>query len=141
MTPWKSHKYLLPYRDFDNYDFRSCINIWNPDKKYKNNVDKLRFLEFDITPGNTLFIPPYWWYSIQFNDNSDTIVTSITYNSIMNCVSNIPNWVLYYLQQTNTKTKITKTLPIEISDTPELENIDKNTEITENTDSPITQEI
>ena len=57
MTPWKSHKYLLPYRDFDNYDFRSCINIWNPDKKYKNNVDKLRFLEFDITPGNTLFIP------------------------------------------------------------------------------------
>ena len=121
MTPWKSHKYLLPYRDFENYEFRSRINVWNPDKKHKNDVDKLRFLEFDITPGNTLHIPPYWWYSIQFNDDSDTIVTSITYNSIMNCLSNLPNWGLYYLQQTNTKTKITKTLPIENSNENEKE--------------------
>lgn len=116
MTPWKSHKYLLPYRDFENYEFRSRINIWNPDKKHKHDFDKLKFLEFDITPGNTLHIPPYWWYSIKFNNESDTIVTSMTYNSIMNCVSNLPNWCIYYLQQTNTKTKITKTLPIELND-------------------------
>jgi|TARA_B110000285_G_scaffold38428_1_gene41702 hypothetical protein len=140
MTPWKSHKYLLPHRDFENYDFRSRINVWNPDKKHKNEVDKLRFLEFEITPGNTLHIPPHWWYSIQFNDDSDTIVTSITYNSIMNCVSNLPNWGLYFLQQTNTKTKITKTLPIEISDENKNES-DKEVEPTENTDTPMTQEI
>ena len=141
MTPWKSHKYLLPYRDFENYEFRSRINVWNPDKKHKNDVDKLRFLEFDITPGNTLHIPPYWWYSIQFNDDSDTIVTSITYNSIMNCLSNLPNWGLYYLQQTNTKTKITKTLPIENSNENEKELDVKNNESIENKEVPMTQEI
>ena len=141
MTPWKSHKYLLPYRDFENYEFRSRVNVWNPDKTHKNNIDKLRFLEFDITPGNTLHIPPYWWYSIQFNDDSDTIITSITYNSIMNCVSNLPNWGLYYLQQTNTKTKITKTLPIENSNENEEEIHDKNNESIENKDVPMTQEI
>lgn len=141
MTPWKSHKNLLPYRDFENYEFRSRINVWNPDKKHKNDVDKLRFLEFDITPGHTLNIPPYWWYSIQYNDDADTIVTSITYNSVMNCVSNLPNWGLYYLQQTNTKTKITKTLPIEISDENNPEITDKEVESTENTEIPMTQEI
>jgi hypothetical protein len=60
-----------------------------------------------------LYIPPYWWYSIKFDSGTDTIVTSITYNSIMNCITNLPNWGLYYLQQTNTKTKVTKTLLIE----------------------------
>ena len=54
-----------------------------------------------------------WILSIQFKDGKDTIISSITYNSLMNCVSNLPNWGLYYLQLTNTKTKITKTLPIE----------------------------
>jgi hypothetical protein len=121
MTPWKSHKYLHPLRDFENYEFRSRMNVWKPDKTHKHDFDKLRFLEFDITPGHTLHIPPYWWYSIQFNDDSDTIVTSMTYNSVMNCVSNLPNWGMYYLQQTNTKTKITKTLPIHIT---EEENLD-----------------
>ena len=141
MTPWKSHKYLLPYRDFENYEFRSRINIWNPDKKHKHDFDKLKFLEFDITPGNTLHIPPYWWYSIKFNNESDTIVTSMTYNSIMNCVSNLPNWGMYYLQQTNTKTKITKTLPIEIN---EEDTEDKSNTVESSSPKPnveMTQEI
>jgi hypothetical protein len=141
MTPWKSHKHLLPYRDFENYEFRSRINVWNPDKKHKSEFDKLKFLEFDITPGNTLHIPPYWWYSIQFNDDSDTIVTSMTYNSVMNCVSNLPNWGMYYLQQTNTKTKITKTLPVEISEEEPEENSNKIEDISDKSAIEMTQEI
>ena len=141
MTPWKSHKHLLPYRDFENYEFRSRINVWNPDKKHKSDFDKLKFLEFDITPGNTLHIPPYWWYSIQFNDDSDTIVTSMTYNSVMNCVSNLPNWGMYYLQQTNTKTKITKTLPIEINEEEPEENSNKIEDISDKPAIEMTQEI
>jgi hypothetical protein len=140
MTPWKSHKYLSPYRDFENYDFRSRVNVWKPNAKHKQDVDKVKFLEFDITCGNVLHIPPYWWYSIQFNDKTDTIVTSITYNSIMNCVSNIPNWILYYLQQTNTKTKITKTLPINLIENPSVDTSEKPQSETTN-DIPMTQEI
>ena len=141
MTPWKSHKYLHQHRDFENYEFRSRMNVWKPDKQHKNDFDKLRFLEFDITPGNTLHIPPYWWYSIQFNDDSDTIVTSITYNSVMNCVSNLPNWGMYYLQQTNTKTKITKTLPIEVIDDNNDDTSEKQDESSDKPGIEMTQEI
>ena len=140
MTPWKSNKYLAPYRDFENYEFRSRVNVWNPDKAHKNNVEKLRFLEFDITPGNTLHIPPYWWYTIQFSKDNDTVITSITYNSIMNCVTNLPNWGLYYLQQTNTKTKITKTLPIDIDADKPIENSETTVDNNSN-EVPMTQEI
>ena len=130
MTPWKSHNFLHPYTDMENYDFRSKINVWNPDKEHKRDFDKVRFLEFDITVGNMLYIPPYWWYSIKFDSGTDTVVTSITYNSIMNCLTNLPNWGLYYLQQTNTKTKVTKTLSME-----DMVNTDEDEKVLDNTAS------
>lgn len=113
MTPWKSSKHLYPINDYENYEFRSQINVWSPQKKYKNEVSKLKFLEFDIMPGFMLYIPPYWWYSIKFSGESDTLVAGFTYNTIMNCITNLPKWSLYYMQQHNTKTRIAKTIPIE----------------------------
>jgi hypothetical protein len=32
----------------------------------------------------------------------------------MNCLANVPNWTLYYLQQSSTKTKVVKTLQTNI---------------------------
>jgi hypothetical protein len=113
MTPYKSSKYLSPINDYENYEFRSQVNVWAPQKKYKTDVSKLKFLEFDVMPGYMLYIPPYWWYSIKFSDGQETIVSGFTYNTMMNCITNIPNWALYYLQQHNTKTRIAKTIPIE----------------------------
>lgn len=113
MTPYKSSKYLSPVNDYENYEFRSPVNVWAPQKKYKTDVSKLKFLEFDVMPGYMLYIPPYWWYSIKFSDGQETIVSGFTYNTMMNCITNIPNWALYYLQQHNTKTRIAKTIPIE----------------------------
>lgn len=113
MTPYKSSKYLSPVNDYENYEFRSPVNVWAPQKKYKTDVSKLKFLEFDVMPGYMLYIPPYWWYSIKFSDGQETVVSGFTYNTMMNCITNIPNWALYYLQQHNTKTRIAKTIPIE----------------------------
>jgi hypothetical protein len=113
MTPYKSSKYLSPVNDYENYEFRSQVNVWAPQKKYKTDVSKLKFLEFDVMPGFMLYIPPYWWYSIKFSDGQETIVAGFTYNTMMNCITNIPNWALYYLQQHNTKTRIAKTIAIE----------------------------
>ena len=114
MTPWRSSKYLYPNEDYDNYEFFSPINVWKPQKKYYNEMDKIKFLEFDVNVGYVLYIPPYWWYSIKYSEQPDpTIVAGFTYNSIMNCAANLPSWLKYYIQQSNIKKRITKTLDLE----------------------------
>lgn len=113
MTPWKSSKYLYPVKDYDNYEFFSPVNVWKPQRKYFHEMDKVKFLEFDVIAGHAVFIPGYWWYSIQYTEEP-TLVTTFTYNNIMNCMANVPNYGLYYLQQCNTKTKVVKTLETNI---------------------------
>jgi hypothetical protein len=68
-------------------------------------------LEFDVLEGYVLYVPPYWWCSIKYSEEP-TILTGFTYNSVMNCVANIPNWGLYFLQQHNIKKRITKTIDL-----------------------------
>ena len=111
MTPMKSKKYLKPIKDYDNYEFRSPINVWNPQPEYLHEMDKLKFVEFDVYAGHVLYIPAYWWYSIKYD--KDTIVYAATYNSVMNCVAHTPQWILYFLQQHNIYKKIAKTKVLE----------------------------
>jgi hypothetical protein len=113
MTPMKSKKYLKPIKDYDNYEFRSPINVWNPQPEYLHEMDKLKFLEFDVYTGHVLYIPAYWWYSIKYSNEKDTMIYSATYNSVMNCVAHLPQWVLYFLQQHNIYKKIAKTKNLE----------------------------
>jgi mannose-6-phosphate isomerase-like protein (cupin superfamily) len=128
MTPWKNSKYLHPIKDYDNYEFRSTFNTWVAPTP---EMEKVRFLEFTVEKGNVLYIPSYWWYSIQFTDN--TSLYAITYNSIMNIVAYTPQWILYFLQQQNTQTKTVKTIELSV-DTPESSYNDKSS--TENLPSP-----
>ena len=111
MTPWKSSKYLYPIKDYQNYEFYSPIHIWKPQRKYFQEMDKMHFLEFELEKGQALYIPPYWWYSFQYTTN-DTLISSFTYNSLVNHTANAKELFLYFLQQSNTKTKITKTFDI-----------------------------
>jgi hypothetical protein len=107
MTPWKSKKYLHPIKDFENYDFRSPVNPWSPQPEYSDEMEKLRFLEFEVYSGYVLYVPPYWWYSIKFEDSKDVLITSFTYDNPISFLTNTPNYFLYYLQQSNI-TKIIK---------------------------------
>lgn len=132
MTPWKSHKYLYPIKDYDNYDFRSPINVWNTQPKYMHEMDKIKFLEFDVLAGHVIYIPPYWWYSIKFSDEP-TLLTGFIYNSIMNIAANIPNYFLYFIQQQNIKTRVTKVLDIQ-SDNKTEEPTEEKTPIQESID-------
>jgi hypothetical protein len=108
LTPWRSSKYLYPNADYDNYEFFSPINVWKPQKKYFHEMDKIKFLEVDVIRGNVIYIPPYWWYSIKYEES--TIVAGFSYKSIINCLSDFPNLAKYYIQQSNIKSRITKTL-------------------------------
>ena len=130
LTPWKSCKYLYPINDYDCFEFRSPINIWKPQRKFFHEMDKMKFLEFDITEGQMLYIPPYWWYSVQYLDSSN-VICGITYDNIISTMANLKDSGLYLLQQSNTKTKIVKTIDIPIS-TSETET-DKNEDANEAT--------
>jgi len=94
-------------------------------------MDRLKFLEFDISQGKILYIPSYWWYSIQYTSDS-TFVCGFTYNSVTNYMANTKDIGLYYLQQSNTKNKIAKTIDI-----PPIHDISVNNDKKEENDENI----
>jgi hypothetical protein len=109
MTPWKSGKYLHPIKDYDSYEFYSPVNPQAVQQQYSRDFQKTKFIEFDVFPGYVLFVPPYWWYSINFSDSSKDVLCSITYSTVMNMVSNSPDLFLHWLQQQNINQKVSKT--------------------------------
>jgi hypothetical protein len=138
MTPWKSRKYLFTENDYVNYEFRSPIDIWNPQPQYSKEYEKIKFLEFEIMEGFVLYLPPFWFYSIKFINNNEgaAMVESYTYNSIMNIAANTPQICMYFLQQFNIQTKVLpkKTLHLEESDEepnePKKANLDESSDFT-----------
>jgi len=138
MTPWKSSKYLTPVKDYENYEFRSPIHPTKPLAQFINDFEKTKFLEFDVKEGYVLYIPPYWWYSIQYID-PDTFACSVSYSTVMNCVSNLPDLGLYWLQQQNITKKITTMTPPSLSKNDEnsMTNIEETGPNTDNQNQTI----
>ena len=108
MAPPKSTKYLYPINDYENFEFRSPINPWNPQTKYKADFDKIKCLEIVLVPGKFLFIPAYWWYTFKFSEN--TSVSCFRYRTYMNNIAISPNICMYALQNQNVERKIAKNI-------------------------------
>jgi len=106
LAPPKSKKYLYQINDYENFEFKSPINPWNVQQEYKLDFDKIKCLELELTPGKMLFIPAFWWYSFEFN--GDTSLCSFKYKTYMNTVSNIPHYIMKFLQSQNVKRNIVK---------------------------------
>jgi hypothetical protein len=64
MCPWRNNTQFQCIKDYENYEFWSKIDIW------KNTT--LKCLEFDVKSGYVLYLPPYWFYSIQYIHVEDT---------------------------------------------------------------------
>ena len=102
LTPPKSGKYLHPINDYDNYEFRSPVNIWDTQPEYAIDFKKIKCLEITLVPGKILFIPAYWWYSFKFEDTKTTVL-SFKYRTYMNTVAIAPSLSLSFLQKQNIK--------------------------------------
>ena len=107
MAPPKSEKYLYSIKDYDNFEFKSLINPWNIQDKYKANFDKIKCMEVTLEPGKIIFIPAYWWYSIKFEDNKSTVI-SFKYKTYINTLAILPNIFISFLQKQNIKHDIIK---------------------------------
>lgn len=95
--------YLDEIRDYHQFMFYSNKNIWNINMIDKQNIEKVQVMDIKLTAGQTLFIPPYWWYTIQFH--KDTIITSHRYNTFMNEVAILPRLIKGFIQSHNIKHK------------------------------------
>jgi hypothetical protein len=106
LAPPYCTKYLYPIYDYENFEFKSPINPWNPQDKFKTDFDKIKCLEFTLSPGKTLFIPPYWWYSIKLN--KQTSISCFHYRTYMNNIAVLPYIGMHGLQLQNVKRNIVK---------------------------------
>jgi hypothetical protein len=110
LAPPKSERYLYPIQDYENFEFKSAINPWQPQSKFKADFDKIKCLEIVLTPGKFLFIPAYWWYSFKFSN--DTSVSCFKYRTYMNNIAISPQIFMYALQNQNVERKIAKQIDI-----------------------------
>jgi hypothetical protein len=106
LAPPHSSKYLYPIYDYENLEFKSPVCPWDTQPKYIANFDKIKCLEFTLIPGKTLFIPAYWWYSIQFNKN--TSLSCFYYRTYMNNLAVTPYIGMHALQIQNIKRNVVK---------------------------------
>ena len=110
LSPPKSIKYLYPISDYENFEFKSPVNPWAPQTKYKADFDKIKCLEIILTPGRFLFIPAYWWYTFKFERN--TSISCFKYRTYMNNIAITPKICMYALQNQNVERKIAKQIDI-----------------------------
>lgn len=110
LAPPKSNKYLYHENDYENFEFRSQVNPWNPQDKYINEFNKIKCLEITLIPGKCLYIPAYWYYSFKFENNAS--VSCFQYRTYLNNIAILPHIAMYTLQSTNVERKIAKKIDI-----------------------------
>jgi len=108
-------KYLYPVTDYDNFEFRSPVNPWSVQPEYRSDFDKLKTMDVELRAGQIIYIPAYWWCSMQFPASSSTLCC-FKYRTYMNTASILDKICMWMLQQQNVKRdaiekKITNTLP------------------------------
>ena len=101
LIPPHNSKYLYPVKDYDNFEFRSPVNVWKVQQQYKADFDKVKVLDVTLQQGEIIYIPAYWWYSIEYEKLSS--VCSFKYRTFMNVLAIFPELVLTMLQGQNIK--------------------------------------
>lgn len=106
LTPPKNDKYLNVIKDYEMFEFKSDIDIWNVQNKYQNDFDKIKCLDVELKSGQIIYIPAYWFYSIKYNKKS--VLCNFKYTTFTNNIAILPEYIMHILQHTNTKRKITE---------------------------------
>ena len=94
-------KYLYESKDYENLEFSSPLNLWNIQDDYKLNFEKIKILDVTLERGQIIYIPAYWWYTIEYDNISS--VCSFKYRTYMNTLAISPHLVTAILQNQNIK--------------------------------------
>ena len=119
LAPPKSAKYLYQHTDYENFEFCSQVNPWDVQTHYRNDFAKIKCLEVIVKRGHMIYIPAFWWYSIEFG--KEATVASFKYRTYMNTVAILPKLCMQMLQSQNIKHQIaTISRGIDINDSKRL---------------------
>jgi hypothetical protein len=97
----KSSKYLYQQKDYENFEFSSPVNPWQVQSQYKADFDKIKCLDITMVRGQILYLPAYWWYSIEFGQGAS--VSTFKYKTYMNTIAVLPQLLMKLLQTQNVK--------------------------------------
>lgn len=130
LTPPKSEKYLHTIYDYENFEFRSPINVWDVQPVFTTDFDKIKCLEIILTKGKCIFIPAYWFYSIKYEKGSS--VGSMKYRTYFNNVSICPQLFLCFLQNQNIVRSYIKKVESPVEEYQDEKEIEENNNGNEN---------
>jgi hypothetical protein len=100
-APPISEKYLEPSIDYETLEAISLFNVWMNDNGTNDNLQNVKFIDIVVPKGKMVHIPPYWWFSIQFLEESS--IVSFKYRTYMNILTILPQIILQILQLQNIK--------------------------------------
>lgn len=106
MAPYSYMKYMQEPPRVDN-DFFGYISGDNPWKEKES-----RFQEFIVAAGSVLYVPAYWWFSIQFMtiDKVEASLLGCRFYTVPNIVANGRMWGEYLWTLWTTKAKVVRTM-------------------------------
>lgn len=82
--------------DYEFMEFHSPIDAWS------NTVEN--YTDVNVRVGEHLYIPAYWWYSVQFMErNKENTLVQFRYYTYMNLISHTPEYILHFFQVQNMK--------------------------------------
>lgn len=111
LIPPKYNKYCDVETDYENMEYRSEMNVWDPQEKYKMIMKKIKYLDVELSVGRLLYIPAYWLYSVKFVEKSCALM--MKYRTYTNVLAISPSLVMNLLQNQNIKTNYLKKMELE----------------------------
>lgn len=94
MTPYKSQAFFDVNSDYVNYEFSTDYNLFN------DNHTEVKTIDFLLQREQVLFIPAYWFYSIEFQEKENEVCL-FRYTTYPNLFANTKHNCLYLMQQQN----------------------------------------
>jgi len=100
LSPPINTKNMELYKDYYNFEYISSINPYLKEDEMK--MKSISKVSITLKKGQLLFIPAYWWYSIQFNNS---VVLAFKYKTYMNQLTILPEYIMSLMQRQNIKKK------------------------------------
>ena len=89
------------------FEFRSRLNPFNIGDRDK--LEKVKFLTVILKPGDILYIPFKWLYTIRLK-TKDTVLCKHNYKVVMNTLAILPQLIYNFLHNQNIKFNFLNTI-------------------------------